>query len=603
MMIGLAPTTGIPLPLVSYGGSSVATTFLAHRPDPRRRVPPVRQRVRKELLVNATPPETRVALLEDGRVVEVLHERRGRQGLVGNVYLGRVHRVLPGMQAAFVVDRPRPRRVPLRRGRVPRAPRSSTSARRGRGRRPGRRRARRPAAHRRPRQGGPGDRRPGHEGPARRQGAARHGGDLAAGPHARLPAGRRARSACRAASPTRPSASGCARILEGSRAEGGFIARTAALGKRPRRSSRRTAAYLTELAARIARRRESAAPPALLHRELDLALRSRPRPRRRRLRRDPGGRRGGARAPAGVPRRGRAGARARGSSSTGSRSRSSSASASSARSRTRCRAASALPSGGSIVIHQTEALVAIDVNTGRFVGKEGLEDTVFATNLEAVPEVARQIRLRDLGGLLVVDFIDMEDPEHRRELFERFEAELARDRARTRVLPDLGVRPDRDHAPALARQPRARADARLPGLLGQRPRQDGPDGRARSAAGAPARRPCSSRAGETVRRARAARASRSFSPRRPDDARGGARRPSESGSSSSPDETSGAGGLRDRSRAKSLSFSSLGLEIIRPGPRCIGQHAIPSFPAPTQISRGRLFLEPPKVAPSVRRGS
>ena len=87
-----------------------------------------------------------------------------------------------------------------------------------------------------------------------------------------------------------------------------------------------------------------------------------------------------------------------------------------------------LPSGGSIVIHQTEALVAIDVNTGKFVGKEDLEETVFATNLEAVPEVARQIRLRDLGGLLVVDFIDMEDAEHRHEIFERFEAELARDR-------------------------------------------------------------------------------------------------------------------------------------------------------------------------------
>ena len=56
----------------------------------------------RDLLVNATPPETRVALREDGRTVEVFHERRGREGLVGNVYLGRVHRVLPGMQAAFV---------------------------------------------------------------------------------------------------------------------------------------------------------------------------------------------------------------------------------------------------------------------------------------------------------------------------------------------------------------------------------------------------------------------------------------------------------------------------------------------------------------------
>ncbi|HSS45271.1 MAG TPA: ribonuclease E/G, partial [Thermoanaerobaculia bacterium] len=100
-----------------------------------------------------------------------------------------------------------------------------------------------------------------------------------------------------------------------------------------------------------------------------------------------------------------------------------------------------LPSGGSVVIDQTEALVAIDVNTGKFVGKAALEDTVFSTNLEAIREVARQIRLRDLGGLLVVDFIDMQDPEHRREVFERFEAELAKDRVRTRLLPlsDFGL--------------------------------------------------------------------------------------------------------------------------------------------------------------------
>ncbi len=93
-----------------------------------------------------------------------------------------------------------------------------------------------------------------------------------------------------------------------------------------------------------------------------------------------------------------------------------------------------LSSGGSVVIHQTEALVAIDVNTGKFVGSDALEETVFATNLEAVAEISRQIRLRDLGGILVVDFIDMEDPEHRREVVEQFEKELARDRARTRLL-------------------------------------------------------------------------------------------------------------------------------------------------------------------------
>ncbi len=102
MMIGLAPTTGIPAPAGLLRRVLGRDDLPLHRPDPGRPLPPVRQRVRIELLVDATPPETRVALLEDGRVVEVLHERRGKSGLVGNVYLGRVHRVLPGMQAAFV---------------------------------------------------------------------------------------------------------------------------------------------------------------------------------------------------------------------------------------------------------------------------------------------------------------------------------------------------------------------------------------------------------------------------------------------------------------------------------------------------------------------
>ena len=116
MMIGLLPTTGIPLPLVSYGGSSIATTLHRDRADSGRGLPALRQRVRSELLVNATPPETRVALTEDGRTVEVLHERRGHQGLVGNVYLARVHRVLPGMNAAFVSLGLERDALPLRRG-------------------------------------------------------------------------------------------------------------------------------------------------------------------------------------------------------------------------------------------------------------------------------------------------------------------------------------------------------------------------------------------------------------------------------------------------------------------------------------------------------
>jgi ribonuclease G len=93
-----------------------------------------------------------------------------------------------------------------------------------------------------------------------------------------------------------------------------------------------------------------------------------------------------------------------------------------------------LKSGGHIAIHPTEALVAIDVNTGRYVGEQDLEATVLQTNLEAAREVARQIRLRDLSGILVVDFIDMEVPENRTAVLSAFERELGRDRAKSQVL-------------------------------------------------------------------------------------------------------------------------------------------------------------------------
>jgi ribonuclease G len=382
--------------------------------------------MRKELLVNATPPETRVALTEDGRVVEVLHERRGRQGLVGNIYLGRVHRVLPGMQAAFVsigLDRDAFLYVEDAAARAADFDFGDGEA----------------AAD-------PADRphiddllKEGQEivvqvtkdpfsgkGPRVTTAISLAGRTLVF-----LPGAREVGVSRRVADEAeRERLRG---ILEGFDAQGGFIARTAALGKTaldlaPDRN------YLAELGGRITRRRESSAPPALLHRELDLALRA-----VRDLAADdcaairvddPAAH---ARvkefleavAPA-LARRLEVwtgpeplfeafGVEAEIENALTSR--------------------VSLASGGSIVIHQTEALVAIDVNTGRFVGKKGLEDTVFATNLEAVPEVARQIRLRDLGGLIVVDFIDMEALEHREKLFDLFEAELTRDRARTRMLP------------------------------------------------------------------------------------------------------------------------------------------------------------------------
>ena len=100
-----------------------------------------------------------------------------------------------------------------------------------------------------------------------------------------------------------------------------------------------------------------------------------------------------------------------------------------------------LKSGGYIVIDHTEALVSIDVNTGKYVGKRDFEQTVLKINLEAVNEVVRQIRLRDLGGIIIIDFIDMEPEEHRAEVEKALKKALAEDKARTNVLPisELGL--------------------------------------------------------------------------------------------------------------------------------------------------------------------
>jgi len=393
--------------------------------------------VRKEILVNATPPETRVALLEDGRTVEVYHERRGRQGFVGNVYKGRIHRVLPGMQAAFVaigLDRDAflyvEEAVPRPADADPEESGDDTLV------------ARRSRVSR-----------------ARIDDVVREGQDILVQVTKDPLSGKGPRVTANVALPGRTlvylpgwKGVGISRkitdaaerdrlrlVLESLSAEGGFIARTAAQGAAPAQIEA-DRSYLTDLAARIGRKAENAAPPALLHREAELALRS--------VRDLASGDVDAVRvddeaaavrlteflralAPSlalrvEVHRRPEPlftlyGAEAEIEAALKNR--------------------VPLPSGGSIVIHQTEALVAIDVNTGRYVGKEDLEETVFAANLEAVPELARQIRLRDLGGLLVVDFIDMEDPAHRQAVFERFEAELAKDRSRTRVLQisDFGL--------------------------------------------------------------------------------------------------------------------------------------------------------------------
>ncbi|MDI6829701.1 MAG: Rne/Rng family ribonuclease [Actinomycetota bacterium] len=100
-----------------------------------------------------------------------------------------------------------------------------------------------------------------------------------------------------------------------------------------------------------------------------------------------------------------------------------------------------LPSGGSIVIDRTEALTAIDVNTGRYVGDRSLEDTVLRTNIEAAAEVVRQLRLRDIGGIIIIDFIDMNEAKNRRAVLKALNQELEKDRTKTYVveLTKLGL--------------------------------------------------------------------------------------------------------------------------------------------------------------------
>ncbi|MDP2560717.1 ribonuclease G [Psychrobium sp. 1_MG-2023] len=92
-----------------------------------------------------------------------------------------------------------------------------------------------------------------------------------------------------------------------------------------------------------------------------------------------------------------------------------------------------LKSGGYLIIDQTEAMTTIDINTGAFVGHRNLEDTIFSTNLEATKAIARQLRLRNLGGIIIIDFIDMEQEEHRRRVLSSLEAALEKDRVRTNV--------------------------------------------------------------------------------------------------------------------------------------------------------------------------
>lgn len=373
----------------------------------------------RELLVEGDPHQTRLAVLEAGRLVEFFVERHRGRGLVGNIYKGRVRRVLPGMRAAFVdlgLERDGYLYLEEMAG-------DESGAPGGDGRR---------MSSGIPRRGQEvvvqiARERLADKGARVTTEITLPGRYLVLTPLAgRLGISRRIEDPEERARLKTVALEGWGDALEAT----GCIVRTAAAGA-PAEDLGREYEVLAEVWREIEERAAATAAPALLHQEEELAVRvirdhfgedfgtllvdgadahrvireylGRVQPELlARLERSRRGLFDRYRIDAGVdaalePR-------------------------------------APLPSGGYLVINQTEALVAIDVNSGRDVGPGDFRDTVLRTNLEAVAEAVRQIRLRDLSGILVIDLIDMEHEEDRRTVFARLELELRKDRARKRVL-------------------------------------------------------------------------------------------------------------------------------------------------------------------------
>ena len=376
----------------------------------------------KDLIVHSTPQETRVALLEDSRVSELFIERESQRGIVGNIYKGRVTRVLPGMQSAFV-DLGTDRHAFLHVADVFEELPENLLA-------PEERHA--PIEER------------------------LHEGEDVVVQVLKEPLGQKgARITSHVSLPGRyivfmPTVEhvGVSRkitddeerrrlklLLKQIRSErggGGFIARTAGNG-RSREDFERDARYLTRCWDEVRALATRQPAPWLLHLELSLVQRllrdllsddvasiclDSEREFRRTLELV------SELQPDLTPR-----VRLFGGGDDILEHHGVAAELERA-----LRSKVWLDSGGYIVINPTEALVAIDVNTGRYVGRQTLEDTILKTNLEAVREIVRQIRLRDLGGIIVVDFIDMEERKSRQKVMAALEHELKRDRSPSKVL-------------------------------------------------------------------------------------------------------------------------------------------------------------------------
>jgi ribonuclease G len=404
----------------------------------------------KDLIVSSTPQETKVALLEDGVVSEFFIEREAQRGVVGNIYKGRVTRVLPGMQSAFVdlalerdaflhvadvfEELPENLLTPEERGAAAAA--SDAAASNGSAPVPV------PAAEA-PDRNAPIEERL-HEGQdvlvqVLKEPLGTKGARITS--HVSLP-GRYL-----VFMPTVEHVGVSRKIVDEEerrrlktllkeirqeRGGGGFIARTAGNGH-SREDFERDARYLTRTWDEVRAQASRQSAPALLHHELNLVQRL----LRDLLSGDVGSIRLDGEAefqrtldlvnqlqPELAPR-------VRLQTKGGDVLEEAGVTAEMERA---LRSKVWLDSGGYIVINQTEALVAIDVNTGRYVGKKTLEDTILKTNIEAAKEIVHQIRLRDLGGIIVVDFIDMEERKSRQKVMTDLEQQLKRDRSPSKVL-------------------------------------------------------------------------------------------------------------------------------------------------------------------------
>ena len=369
----------------------------------------------EEILINITPPEARVAVVENGVVQELIVERTGKRGLVGNIYKGKVCRVLPGMQAAFVD-------AGLERAAFLHA--SDIQARNG-------------------------DR------SDQITDLVREGGEVIV-QVVKDPLGTKgARLTTNISIPSRfmvfmPNMSNVGvsqkiedegertrlreiltQYAEANEISAGFIARTAAEGM-SEEALHNDMRFLVRLWNSIRERAANTPVKKLIHEDLPLALRALRdliNPEVEKIRID--------------------------SRSTWEKARQF---ANKYIPEQRCsieyysgqrpifdlygvedeiqkalERKVELKSGGHLVIDQTEAMTTIDVNTGAFVGHRNLEETIFKTNLEAAQAICRQLRLRNLGGIIIVDFIDMTDEDHKRQVIRALERCLARDHARTHI--------------------------------------------------------------------------------------------------------------------------------------------------------------------------